>query len=284
MKKYSKQEVKDFATFFASGMTYKDVASYASSMAFFFFIALIPLLILLSKLLPLTGISDDQLIQIVTRVTPEIVDVMVVIIVKQAYSSTTGIISVSAVVILYATARGILALLRGLNRIFDVKVKHGGISMMIRAGIYTLLMLLYLILLLLIIVYGESIMRFLVSHIKVLDSVPLIFNFRYLFMMFLGVVSLMAVYAYVPSERQPFKKQLPGAVFTTLSWVIFSFVFSLFIGSSIYSTYYGSLAAIVIFMMWLYGCFYILLMGANLNLSVVANPARKTEDPEDTDL
>lgn len=279
MKKYSKQEVKDFATFFASGMTYKDVASYASSMAFFFFIALIPLLIILSKLLPLTGISDDQLIRVVTRVTPEIVDVMVVIIVKQAYSSTTGIISISAVVILYATARGMLALLRGLNRIFDVKVRHGGISVIIRAGIYTLLMLLYLILLLLIIVYGESIMIFLVSHIKVLDRVPLLFNFRYLLMMALGVISLMAVYAYVPSERQPFKKQLPGAVFTTVAWVVFSFFFSLFIGSSIYGTYYGSLAAIVIFMMWLYGCFYILLMGANLNLSVVSSPIRKSEEP-----
>lgn len=278
MKKYSKQEVKDFATFFASGMTYKDVASYASSMAFFFFIALIPLLIILSKLLPLTGISDDQLIRVVTRVTPEIVDVMVVIIVKQAYSSTTGIISISAVVILYATARGMLALLRGLNRIFDVKVRHGGISVIIRAGIYTLLMLLYLILLLLIIVYGESIMIFLVSHIKVLDGVPLLFNFRYLLMMALGVISLMAVYAYVPSERQPFKKQLPGAVFTTVAWVVFSFFFSLFIGSSIYGTYYGSLAAIVIFMMWLYGCFYILLMGANLNLSVVSSPMRKSEE------
>jgi membrane protein len=279
MKKYSKQEVKDFATFFASGMTYKDVASYASSMAFFFFIALIPLLIILSKLLPLTGISDDQLIRVVTRVTPEIVDVMVVIIVKQAYSSTTGIISISAVVILYATARGMLALLRGLNRIFDAKVRHGGISVIIRAGIYTLLMLLYLILLLLIIVYGESIMIFLVSHIKVLDRVPLLFNFRYLLMMALGVISLMAVYAYVPSERQPFKKQLPGAVFTTVAWVVFSFFFSLFIGSSIYGTYYGSLAAIVIFMMWLYGCFYILLMGANLNLSVVSSPMRKSEEP-----
>ncbi|MCR5237215.1 MAG: YihY/virulence factor BrkB family protein [Lachnospiraceae bacterium] len=279
MKKYSKQEVKDFATFFASGMTYKDVASYASSMAFFFFIALIPLLIILSKLLPLTGISDDQLIRVVTRVTPEIVDVMVVIIVKQAYSSTTGIISISAVVILYATARGMLALLRGLNRIFDVKVRHGGISVIIRAGIYTLLMLLYLILLLLIIVYGESIMIFLVSHIKVLDRVPLLFNFRYLLMMALGVISLMAVYAYVPSERQPFKKQLPGAVFTTVAWVVFSFFFSLFIGSSIYGTYYGSLAAVVIFMMWLYGCFYILLMGANLNLSVVSSPMRKSEEP-----
>lgn len=268
MKKYSRQKVKSVASFFAEGMTYKDVASYASSMAFFFFIALIPLMILLSNLLPLTGITEDKLIRIITGVTPEITDLMVIIIVKQAYSSSTGVISISAVVLFYATLRGVLALLRGLNRIYGVGADKGGVVMLLRALIYTLLMLLDLVLLLLIIVFGESIMDFLISHIKVLDSVPVIFTFRYLFMMALGIVSLMAVYAYVPSERQPFKKQFPGALFTTLAWVAFSFFFSLFIGSSIYSTYYGSLAAIVIFMMWLYGSFYILLMGANLNLSV----------------
>ena len=59
-----------------------------------------------------------------------------------------------------------------------------------------------------------------------------------------------------------------GAVFSALAWVVFSFFFSLFISSSIYTTYYGSLAAIAVFMMWLYGCFYILLLGANLNHSL----------------
>ena len=270
MKRTTREKLLNGLFGFASGMTYKDIAAYASSTAFFFFIAIIPLLIILSKMLPLTGITDDQLIKIVTSVTPEYLNLMVVLIIKQAYESSVGVVSVSAVVMLYATARGMLALLRGLNRIYEVDRNNNGIVMLFRAFIYTLIMIIDLVLLLLVIVFGESIMDFLVMHIKVLDKVPLLYSFRYILIMCVGTLSFMLIYSYLPGERQPFKRQFPGAVFTTLAWVIFSFFFSIFISSSIYSTYYGSLASVVVFMMWLYGCFYILLIGANINHSMLS--------------
>ncbi len=253
---------------FAGGLTYKDIAAYASSTAFFFFIAIIPLMIILSKLLPLTGITDDQLTMIITKFTPDFADMLVIVVIQQAYSSSTGVISVSALILFYATARGMLALLRGLNRIYDSAGKSNGLMLQIKAIFYTLLMVVNLVLLLVMIVFGKSIMDFLVMHIRVLDEVPLIYYFRYLLLFALGVFICMVIYTYLPDVHQPFKKQLFGAVFSALAWVVFSFFFSLFISSSIYTTYYGSLAAIAVFMMWLYGCFYILLLGANLNHSL----------------
>lgn len=268
MRKTTREKLIIGAFQFADGMTYKDIAAYASSTAFFFFIAIIPLLILLSRLLPLTGITDDQLIRIVTQITPEATDLMVVLIVKEAYSSSLGVISISAAVLLYATARGMLALLRGLNRIYEVEHKRSGIIMLIRAIIYTLIMVIDLVLLLVVIVFGETIMDFLIEYIRILDKEPLIYSFRYLLAMAVGTLSFMMMYSYLPGERQQFGKQLPGALFSTIACVIFSFFFSLFIGSSIYSTYYGSLAAVAVFMMWLYGCFYIMLIGAQINHSL----------------
>lgn len=254
-----------------NGMSYKDIAAYASSTAFFFFIAIIPLMILLSKLLPLTGITDDQLIRIVTGVTPEFTHLMIVLIVKQAYDSAAGVVSLSAFVLFYATSRGMFALLRGLNRIYNVTKKSNSMIMMIRSFFYTLIMVSDLVLILVLIVFGESIMELLVGYFNVLDKRPLVYSFRYIFMLVVGTFSFMLIYAYLPVERQPFKKQFTGAVFATIAWVIFSFFFSLFIGSSIYSTYYGSLAAIAVFMMWLYGCFYITLIGANINYSLYSD-------------
>ena len=255
---------------FADGITTKEISAYASSTAFFFFIAIIPLMILLSKLMPLTGITDDQLINTITGFTPDFADLMVIIIVKQAYVSAVGVVSVSAVVLFYATARGMLALLRGLNSVYEVRNKNNCFIMMRRAFIYTLIMVTDLVLLLVVIVFGESIMDILIERFNVIDREPLIYSLRYLLMFIIGTVSFMLVYAYLPDERQPFRKQLPGAAFATLAWMVFSFFFSLFIGSSIYATYYGSLAAIAVFMMWMYGGFYILLTGANINHSLTA--------------
>ncbi len=268
MKAATKKKLINSICIFIDGISTKDISAYASSTAFFFFIAIIPLMILLTKLMPLTGISDEQLISIITAVTPDFADLTVVIIVNQAYESAAGVVSISAVVLFYAASKGMLALLTGLNRIYEVKKRNIGVIMMIRSFIYTFIMMTDLVLILVVIVFGESIMGMLVTKFNVLARRPLIYSFRYLLMFVIGTFSFMLLYRYLPGERQPFKEQFPGAVFSILGWVIFSFIFSLFIGSSIYATYYGSLATIVIFLMWLYGCFYIILIGATINRSL----------------
>ena len=264
----TKRRLKMTVFRFANGLSYKDIAAYASSTAFFFFIALIPLLILLSKLLPLTGITDDRLIGIISRITPGFANPVIEIIVKQAYASSGGLLPLSAGVLVFAIARGMSSFLRGLNNINDVKEKKTGIALTVRAVISTLLMVVNLVGFFVVIVFGEMIMSFLVSQIGILKEVPSFFSFRYIFIISLGVLIFMVMYTYLPAERHVFIKQLPGAVFSAVGWVVFSAFFSMFLDSSIYATYYGSLATIVIFMMWLYGCFYILLLGANLNHSL----------------
>ncbi|MCR5775430.1 MAG: YihY/virulence factor BrkB family protein [Lachnospiraceae bacterium] len=267
MKKTTKKKLIMGAFRFADSMSYKDIGAYASSTAFFFFVAIIPLLILLTKLLPLTGITDEQLIHIITGITPDYIDGMISLIIRQAYASSVGVISVSAVFLTYATAKGVLALLWGLNCIYEVKNKRGTIIATIRAVIYTFIMVLIFTLLLVLIVFGEEIVEFFFIGVLHYKSIPIVYSLRYLFMMAIGTLGFMVLYSFIPDERQPFKKQFPGAVFASLAWIVFSFVFSIFINSSIYSTYYGSLAVVVVFMMWLYGCFYILLIGAAINHS-----------------
>ena len=268
MKKVTRTKLWDSVFRFIEGMSYKDMAAYASSTAFFFFVAMIPLIILLSKLLPLTGITDDQLIQIITAITPEFTDLIVVLVVKQAFASSDGLLPISAAILIYAFARSLLSLLRGLNMIYEVKARKSGFSLTVRAIISTLLVVITMVVFLVVIVFGETIMEFLVKHIRLLDSVPMIYSFRYLLALAVGVLIFMVMYTFLPSERQPFRRQFFGALFAAVAWVVFSFFFSLFIDSSIYSTYYGSLATIVIFLMWLYGCFYILMIGANINHSL----------------
>ena len=62
-----------------------------------------------------------------------------------------------------------------------------------------------------------------------------------------------------------FRMQLPGAAFSAVSWGVFSWGFSLYVGiGEAYSTY-GSLSLIIILMIWLYIGIYILLIGAQIN-------------------
>ncbi|HIU47977.1 MAG TPA: YihY/virulence factor BrkB family protein, partial [Candidatus Avimonoglobus intestinipullorum] len=75
------------------------------------------------------------------------------------------------------------------------------------------------------------------------------------------------VYKTFSGKKMPYKRHLPGAVFTTAGWMVFSFLFSIYIENfANYSYIYGSLTAIVLMMLWLYSCMIILLFGAELNM------------------
>lgn len=79
---------------------------------------------------------------------------------------------------------------------------------------------------------------------------------------------LFRIYCLVPDQKESVKVALPGAVFSTTGWMLFSLAFSLYLiftGGKNYSYMYGSLAAIALSFLWLYICMCILFMGAELN-------------------
>ena len=59
----------------------------------------------------------------------------------------------------------------------------------------------------------------------------------------------------------------PGAILATLAMVAVSYVFSAFIGASVkYPMVYGSLASLILLMMWLYFCSLVIYCGAAFNI------------------
>ncbi|MBQ2899726.1 MAG: YihY/virulence factor BrkB family protein, partial [Oscillospiraceae bacterium] len=85
----------------------------------------------------------------------------------------------------------------------------------------------------------------------------------------LDVVSAALLYTvyFCNAWRSPYRmKILPGAVFGSLVFTVLSGFFSWFISSSVkYSAVYGSLASVIILMLWLYLLANIILIGALIN-------------------
>jgi len=83
----------------------------------------------------------------------------------------------------------------------------------------------------------------------------------------LGTSGFALIMRYGPDRRHAKWRWLtPGAVVATLLWMAASFSFSLYVAYvSNYSATYGSLSAVVVFLMWLYLSAYGLLLGALVN-------------------
>ena len=79
---------------FAARMQKKNIAAYAGSTAFFFILSLIPLLAFLSALLPYTGLTEDNLIKVITDFTPDFADDIMVRLVSDAYEQSMAVFSI----------------------------------------------------------------------------------------------------------------------------------------------------------------------------------------------
>ena len=67
-------------------------------------------------------------------------------------------------------------------------------------------------------------------------------------------------------QKVSFSSQMPGALAASAGWIASSFVYSLWFRTfPRFSYLYGSLAAVVFFMLWIYSCIFALLLGAELN-------------------
>lgn len=99
----------------------------------------------------------------------------------------------------------------------------------------------------------------------------------------LGTTGFALIMRYGP-DRSPAKWRwlTPGALVATLLWMAASFGFSLYVAYvSNYSATYGSLSAVVVFLMWLYLSAYGLLLGALVNAELERQtPSDSTHGPD----
>ena len=83
------------------------------------------------------------------------------------------------------------------------------------------------------------------------------------------VLVILLTYTFLQGERKKLRFQLPGAVFTTVLWLVFSGVFEIFITRFwSASSLYGSLASVFLAAMWMKTITTILFYGEALNVAL----------------
>lgn len=251
---------------FSSQMKKQNISSFAASTAFFLFLSLVPMLVVVCTIIPFTPLTEENLIAAIRDFVPDVLDPLVQGWVTEVYDKSAGILSIAAIATLWSAAQGVLALMRGLNAINGVEEKRNYFVIRMIASFYTLIMLIVLILSLFVMVFGnELVMLILHKMPKFQLLVSFIMQFRFLFGWCLLALAFAVIYTYVPNKKLKFREQLPGAVLASMVWIGFSWGFSVYVENSSSYSIYGSLSVIIIAMLWLYFGMYIMLVGSYLN-------------------
>ena len=257
------QAAKDFSV----RMSKKNIDSFASSTAFFLILSLIPLLALLTSLLPYTPLTEGDLMRILDGITPDFANDTIEKLIGEVYENSFAAISISAIVTLWSGSLGMLSLIKGLNIIYEVKELRNYFYLRFIASLYTLAMSIILLMMLVLTVFGSFLQNFIIRAYPPLEYiVSFLMHFRFIFVIGVAFVLFVLMYTYIPSVKLKLVYQVPGAIFSAVVWYAFSWIFSFYVKRTNHYSIYGSLATPVILMFWLYICVYIFLIGAFLNI------------------
>lgn len=249
-------------------ITQDHVGAYAAQTAFFFLLCMIPIILLLLTLVQYTPVTKADVMTAVIQVFPSSVDSLITSIVNQVYNQSTGIVPVTIIVALWSAGKGVLAMSSGLNCVYNCQETRNYIFLRIRATLYTVMFILVIILLLVLSVFGNTLNILVEEHIPIMKNMAdWLIEARIIITPTVMLVFLMLIYKFLPNRKDKYRKQLPGAIFATIGWMVVSWVFSVYVDIfQGFSSMYGSLTTIMLIMMWLYFCMYSILLGGELNV------------------
>lgn len=248
------------------------VAAFSAQAAFFIIISFFPFLMLLLSIISQLSIRESTMLNLFYQIFPSSINSLVISIVDEidSASSSGTLISLSAITALWSAGKGFFAIMKGMNSVYEIKETRKSIFLRIMSTIYTLIFAVLLIASMILLVFGNRLYIWIEQKFPVLkDLALLIISFRTIVGLIILLVFFLFIYVVIPNRKTRFMNELPGAMVSAGGWMGFSYAFSFYIDNySNYASMYGSLTAIVLFMLWMYFCMYILFIGAEINLLV----------------
>ena len=265
MKKACKKvfgQIRSFSRAFKSAQ----VTTYASSAAFYIFLSIIPIIVLLFTIVPYTPLTQEGVLNVLLEIIPDSLDSFTTGIVAEVYDKNIAILSVSAVVLLWSASKGMQAITLGLNAINGVKETRNFVLLRLEACLYTVILLVLMILSLGLFIFGSFIMDRLVLWMHVDKIYQVLVDWRFLVEWIFYAIPLSFLYAWVPNHRTKPHRQWRGAAFTGVTWTLFSYAFSLYLNVFPAFSIYGSLTTVIITMFWIFVAMNLLFLGALMNV------------------
>ncbi|HET7658508.1 MAG TPA: YihY/virulence factor BrkB family protein, partial [Bacillales bacterium] len=178
-----------------------------------------------------------------------------------------GLLSFGILFAVWTASNAINALIRALNRAYNVEESR---SFIVSKGIAILLtigMIVVIIVALLLPVFGEALGSFLFTHLGLPEKFRVILIVLRWLVSFLFIVMILScLYFFAPNKKVYFKDVIFGAVIAAVGWQVASLGFSYYVSNiNNYTTTYGSLGGVIILMIWFYLTALVIIIGGEIN-------------------
>lgn len=248
----------------------------AAALTYYAVLALAPALLALVSVLGLVG-DGEQLVEDVLRTVREsgpegAADTLDPILSGIAASPGAGLAFVLSLVLALWSASGyVAAFSRGMNRVYEIDEGRPIWKLRPVLLLVTLVLVLFAVAVVLALVVSGDVARSIGDVIGLSDATVTVWNIaKWPVALVLVVLAVAILYYATPNVQQPrFRWISPGAGVAVVVWLLASAAFGFYVASfGSYDSTYGSLAGVIILLLWLWLTNLALLFGAELDAEV----------------
>lgn len=266
-------------------MSEDKVGIYTAQASFFIILSIFPFVLLLLNLIGLTTIDKAFIINGINSYAPISIRPLLTQMINELYTHVSGtIISIAAIGAIWSASKGFLSVMFGIYNIYKVHQNRNYFIARFISMLYTVIFLIAMIITMILLVFGNRLFKLAISLIPALKDISILtLIVRYLIVFLVLTIFFVIIFKFANFKHTTFMKVLPGATFSSLGWIIFSYVFSIYVDNFSNMTYmYGSLTAVIILMLWMYFCIYIFFIGAEINIYYYPEIASTYDNPNNS--
>ena len=235
------------------------------NIAFFFVLAMVPMVTLVAIIASYFHISIDTIILFIKSIVPgEASQSIIEAISGKGFDGNVGLFNIVAFI---TASNGTYAIINASNTLYHV-VERDALKDRIKSFILLFILIELIVFLIIVPMFGEKILG-LLSNYVVVDNFKIVYRLlKWPLTIFLIYMNLKLIYTIAPSKKISSTSTTYGAIFTTVIWTIATAIFSAYLKYfANYNVVYGNLSSIIILMFWLYIISYVFVMGIAINVT-----------------
>lgn len=264
----------DVILFFVKGLQKGVLSQRAGAMSYRFFLSLFPILLTSFTLLPFFNLQHyipmiiDLLSQIMPASSMDFLQTTITDILSHKHKTLMSIGFISSV---YLASSAFNTLMLSFNSSMHAQKKRPWLKRRLIAIAMVIGMFIAVIISFTLILVSRQLFFYLVfnDYVDSFFQLYVLKAIKWAIIILLLYISLASIYYITPVNKQGFKFFSAGATLTTIMFILMSQGFNWYIiHFSRYNVLYGSIGAIIIFLLWLYLNSYVLIIGFELNASI----------------
>jgi membrane protein len=248
-----------------------NVSALSSQLTYYTILSFFPFIMFLLTLLSFTPLTHQDVISQVDELFPtEIYTFIVAILNEMAKKQSNALLSLTVLFTIWSASRGILAIVKSLNIAYRLNETRSGIFIRLASFLYTIIFAIAILISLVLLIFGNRLLDLIDNYLLIpINIIDLIQTMRYILPMLILFIFFIIIYNAIPNRRISIKEVIPGSIFASLGWIVASIGFSIYVDHFGNFTMYGSLAGIIILLLWLYLCSNIIMIGGEINALLV---------------